>query len=131
MPVPLAAIAAGTFIVVAVIVAIIVAVAFSYYTYSGSAINAHPNDGLDGAPGAADPSEASGRSRMGDDPDDPRQSRRRSQQPRHPLRGPDRSGRVREPGPPARWRSVRAAPAQLRREHHTLRRRRPHSGAEP
>jgi hypothetical protein len=68
--VPLAAIA-GTFIIIAVIVAIVLAVAFGYYTYSGSAINAHPNDGLDGAPGASDPSEASGKGRTGDDPDDP------------------------------------------------------------
>jgi hypothetical protein len=71
MSIPLAAVAGGTVIIIAVIIAIVLAVAFGYYTYSGSAINAHPNDGLDDAPGAADPSEASGRGRTGDDPDDP------------------------------------------------------------
>ena len=71
MSVPLAAVAAGTFIIIAVIVAIVLAVAFGYYTRSGSAINAHPNDGLDGAPGATDPSEFSGKGRTGEDPDDP------------------------------------------------------------
>ena len=57
------AVTSGTLIVAAVIVAIIIAGAFSFYTYKGSMINAHPNDGLDGAPEAADPSQASGRGR--------------------------------------------------------------------
>jgi len=47
----------GTFILIAIVIAIIVAAAFGYYTYSGSGINAHPNDGLDGAPGAGEPSQ--------------------------------------------------------------------------
>ncbi len=42
---------------------IVVAVAFSFYTYHGSVINAHPSDGLDDAPGSEDPSEPSGRGR--------------------------------------------------------------------
>jgi cell division protein FtsN len=71
MILPLAAIASGTLILIAIVIAIIVAVAFGYYTYTGSAIDAHPNDGLDGAPGAAEPSQASGRGRTGDDDDDP------------------------------------------------------------
>ena len=61
--VPIYAVAGGTFIVAGVIVAIIIAIAFSFYTYKGSTINAHPNDGLDGAPGAEDPSQPSGRGR--------------------------------------------------------------------
>ena len=70
--VPIYAVAGGTFIVVGVVAAVLVAVAFSYYTYRGSMINAHPNDGLDGAPDAKDPSQASGRGRTPDaHPDEP------------------------------------------------------------
>ena len=34
-----------------------VAVAFGYYTIRGSGIDAHPSDGLDGAPGSEGPSD--------------------------------------------------------------------------
>jgi hypothetical protein len=61
--VPVYAVATGTFIVVGVLIAIVIAFAFSFYTYRGSTINAHPNDGLDGAPGSEDPSEATGKGR--------------------------------------------------------------------
>jgi hypothetical protein len=36
-----------------------VAVAFGYYTIKGSGIDAHPSDGLDGAPGSEGPSDVS------------------------------------------------------------------------
>ena len=64
---PVYAFASGTFLFLGVIVAIVIAIAFSFYTYRGSTINAHPNDGLDGAPGAEDPSQASGRGRTNED----------------------------------------------------------------
>jgi hypothetical protein len=54
--VPVYAVATGTSIFVGVLIAIVIAFAFSFYTYKGSTINAHPNDGLDGAPGSEDPS---------------------------------------------------------------------------
>ena len=57
------AVAGGTFIVLAVVVAILLAVVLGFYTYKGSAIDAHPSDGLDGAPGSAEPSQASGKGR--------------------------------------------------------------------
>lgn len=68
---PAFAAATGTTIVVIVIVVIIFAVVFGFYTLKGSAINAHPSDGLDGAPGSADPSEPDGRGRIAEDPDRP------------------------------------------------------------
>ena len=68
---PVAAIAGGLLILIAVIVVIIFAIGFGYYTYSGSGINAHPSDGLDGAPGAAEPSDASGKGLTGGDDEDP------------------------------------------------------------
>jgi hypothetical protein len=58
---------AGSVIFIAVIIAIIIAVALGFYTYKGSAINAHPNDGLDGAPGSEGPNEASGSGRVHED----------------------------------------------------------------
>jgi hypothetical protein len=61
------AVATGTFIFVGVLIAIVIAFAFSFYTYRGSMINAHPNDGLDGAPGSEDPSEATGKGRTSED----------------------------------------------------------------
>jgi hypothetical protein len=39
------------------------AVVFGFYTIRGSGIDMHPNNGLDGAPGSAGPSEASGQGR--------------------------------------------------------------------
>ena len=54
-----------------IIIVIIIATAFGFYTYKGSAINAHPSDGLDGAPGAEAPSDPAGSSRVPDDPDQP------------------------------------------------------------
>jgi hypothetical protein len=57
------ALAGGSFIFLAVIVAMFFAVVHSFYTLGGSAINKHPNDGLDGAPGSAGPSEESGKGR--------------------------------------------------------------------
>ena len=69
---PVYAVTGWAFIVGAVFVAIVLAVAFSYYTYRGSAINAHPNDGLDGAPGSDEPSQASGKGRgRGEESDEP------------------------------------------------------------
>ena len=60
---PVLALAGGSFIFLAVIVVLFFAVVFGYYTIAGSGINQHPNDGLDGAPGAGGPSEASGMGR--------------------------------------------------------------------
>ena len=65
--VPVYAAIGGTVIFVAVLIAIVIAFAFSFYTYRGSTINAHPNDGLDGAPGSKDPSQASGEGRTPED----------------------------------------------------------------
>ncbi len=61
------AFAGGSFIFLGVIVLLFFAVVFGYYTYKGSAINAHSSDGLDGAPGSAGPSQASGKGRTSDD----------------------------------------------------------------
>ena len=52
---PLAALAGGSLIFIGVVVAILFAVVFGFYTYRGSAINAHPSDGADGAPGLGEP----------------------------------------------------------------------------
>lgn len=59
---PVFALADGIFIFLGVIVTIM-ALGYGFYTYKGSAINAHPNDGLDGAPGSQGPSDASGKGR--------------------------------------------------------------------
>lgn len=64
------AFAGGSFIFVAVIIVLFFAVVFGYYTYRGSAINAHPSDGSDGAPGSAGPSQASGKGRTSEENDD-------------------------------------------------------------
>jgi len=53
-----------------VIIVLFLAVAYGFYTFKGSAINAHPSDGLDGAPGSAGPNEASGQGRTSEDHDD-------------------------------------------------------------
>lgn len=64
------AFAGGSFIFLGVIILLFFAVVFGYYTYKGSAINPHPSDGRDGAPGSAGPSQASGKGRTSDDNDD-------------------------------------------------------------
>jgi len=68
---PVFAFAGGSFIFLAVIVAFFFVLVYSYYTYKGSAINAHPSDGLDGAPGAEAPSDPAGKSQIPDDHDRP------------------------------------------------------------
>jgi len=57
------AFAGGSFTFLAVIVVLFFAVVYGFFTVSGSAINQHPSDGLDGAPGSAGPCEASGMGR--------------------------------------------------------------------
>jgi hypothetical protein len=59
----------GPIIVIFLIVFFFVIV-FGFYTYKGSGINAHPHDGLDQAPGAADPSDPGGQSRTHEEHDD-------------------------------------------------------------
>lgn len=61
------ALAGGSFIFIGVVIILIFAVAYGYYSYKGSAINAHSSDGLDGAPGSAGPSQASGKGRTSED----------------------------------------------------------------
>lgn len=67
---PVIALAGGSFIFLGVIVGLFLAIVYGYYTYRGSAINAHPSDGLDGAPGSEGPSQASGKGRTSEDSDD-------------------------------------------------------------
>lgn len=55
------ALAGGSFIFVAIVVVILVGVVLGFYTRKGSGIDEHPNDGLDGAPGAEGRSEVSGK----------------------------------------------------------------------
>lgn len=57
------ALAGGSFIFLTVMVVFFFAVVYGFYTIRGSAINKHPSDGLDGAPGSSGPSEASGKGR--------------------------------------------------------------------
>jgi len=57
---PIFALAGGSVIFLGVIIVLFFVVVFGYYTYRGSGINAHSNDGLDGAPGSEAPSQASG-----------------------------------------------------------------------
>ena len=64
------ALAGGSFIFVGVIIVLFFAVVYGYYTFKGSAINAHSSDGLDGAPGSAGPSQASGKGRTSEDSPD-------------------------------------------------------------
>lgn len=65
MTVPFAvfALAGGSFIFLGVVVLLFFAVVLGFYTIGGSGITKHPSDGLDGAPGSAGPSEASGKGR--------------------------------------------------------------------
>ena len=50
--------ASGGAILVAFVVLMFLVIAFTYYRIRGSAIDAHPSDGLDGAPGSEAPSDA-------------------------------------------------------------------------
>ena len=61
------ALAGGSFIILGVMVVMFFAIVYGFYTIKGSAIDAHPNDGLDGAPGSEGPSEASGKGRNSGD----------------------------------------------------------------
>ncbi len=70
MIVPPLAVLTGTFIIVAVLLALLVAASYAAYTFRGSGIGAHPHDGSDEAPGAADPSESDGSGRTFEDNDD-------------------------------------------------------------
>ncbi|MDQ2894309.1 MAG: hypothetical protein M3Y09_01470 [Actinomycetota bacterium] len=67
---PVFALASGSLILVAFLIVLFFAVVFGYYTYRGSGINAHPHDGSDSAPGAADPSDPGGQSRTAEGHDD-------------------------------------------------------------
>ena len=64
------ALAGGSLILIGAIVLLFFAVVYGYYTLMGSAINAHASDGLDGAPGSAGPSQASGKGRTSEDAPD-------------------------------------------------------------
>jgi hypothetical protein len=57
------ALAGGSFTFLGVVIVLFFAVVYGFFTFSGSAINAHPSNGLDGAPGAAGPSDAAGMGR--------------------------------------------------------------------
>jgi flagellar basal body-associated protein FliL len=48
-------------ILIAILLVIFAGVIYGYFTRSGSGIDEHPSDGLDGAPGAKGPSEVSGK----------------------------------------------------------------------
>jgi len=61
------AVTAGSWVIVLVAVVGFLVVAFGYFTYRGSAIDPHPNDGLDGAPGSEGPSNAAGQGRSSGD----------------------------------------------------------------
>ncbi len=67
MILPIAALAGGSVIFMVVIIALFFAVIFGYCTYRGSAINPHPSDGMEGAPGSSGPNEASGKGRTSED----------------------------------------------------------------
>lgn len=54
---PVFALAGGSLIFGVFLVVFFFVIVFGYYTYRGSGINAHPSDGLDGAPGADEPSD--------------------------------------------------------------------------
>jgi hypothetical protein len=65
MPAPpvILALAGGSFTFLGVVIVLFFAVVYGFFTISGSAINAHPSNGLDGAPGSAGPSDAAGMGR--------------------------------------------------------------------
>lgn len=54
------ALAGGSFVFLAVVVVLFFGMVFGLYTRRGSGIDEHPNDGLDGAPGAKQPDAPSG-----------------------------------------------------------------------
>jgi hypothetical protein len=64
---PIFALAGGSFIFLGIVVLLFFVIVFAYYTYRGSAINPHPHDGSDAAPGAAAPSEPSGKGRLSEE----------------------------------------------------------------
>ncbi len=65
MPSLLAAVG-GSWIIVAFAVLMLFVLAYSYYSVKGSGIDAHPSDGLDGAPGSEGPTDvAKGRGSEG------------------------------------------------------------------
>lgn len=70
MSLPISSLAGGSFIFLGVVILLFFAVVYGFYTYKGSAVNPHPSDGRDGAPGSAGPSQASGRGRTSEDNDD-------------------------------------------------------------
>jgi hypothetical protein len=55
------ALADGSWIFLLVLVLIFAGLVFGYYTRTGSGIDQHPTDGLDGSPGAEGQTELSGR----------------------------------------------------------------------
>ena len=56
----------GSWIIVGFAVLMLVVLSYSYYSIKGSGIDAHPSDGLSGAPGSAAPSDvAKGRGTEG------------------------------------------------------------------
>ena len=57
------ALAGGSWVLLGFMIVFFFAVVFGFFTITGSGIDKHPNDGLDGAPGSAGPSEASGTGR--------------------------------------------------------------------
>jgi|GEM_PF-4087936 len=61
------ALAGGSFIFLGVIIGLFFAVVYGFYTVKGSAINLHPSDGLDGAPGSAEPNTPLGKGRSRED----------------------------------------------------------------
>ena len=48
----------GSSIIIGFAVLMTIVLAYSYYSIRGSGIDAHPSDGLDGAPGSEGPSDA-------------------------------------------------------------------------
>ncbi len=58
----------GSWIIVGFAVLMLVVLAYNYYSVKGSGIDAHPSDGLGGAPGSAGPSDAA-KGRGGDGAD--------------------------------------------------------------
>ena len=61
------ALAGGSFVFIGAIIILFFAIVYGYYTVRGSAINLHPSDGLDGAPGSAGPNTALGKGRSAED----------------------------------------------------------------
>jgi len=64
---PIFAFGGGSLIFLGVIIAILLAAVYGFYTYRGSAINAHPSDDSDDAPGAEGPSDPAGSGRTSED----------------------------------------------------------------